>query len=405
MNTSNKALCVLLIGITAVIIANATASAEGAEPPAVPRLVNETKIFALDKSRDIRENRGMHSMRLSPDGKKLLYIRCMTFPGGPATPQPGGIPNRPARARRGYRLVLRDIKTARDTVLPTPASRSDDFVVAVVSMRPFDAAGKTIVMALGIGADDGPIMPGEGQMQLGLYDVASGKLKKLDLTAPIIFPSYDVEGKNLIVLGMVKEKQGTLHVGPVAPADKIKFTQLGIWGLPRSPCPGAPALPLLLPPARDEGQEARRGGSFILYDIKADKRLAVLPTQSVSKLDDYNPQWTADGRYLYYADTETDASPDGGARRKTVTRVWDRTKSAETAVIEGVVPVGPGPGKSAMVLGGLGSGGACIHDAAAEKMFPLLGEGKRLINAQGRFLLYVKQDKDGKKSVYRAMIK
>ena len=398
MNTSNQPLCVLLIGLTAI------ASTEGAEPPAAPKLANETRIFDLDESRDIRENRGMHSMRLSPDGKKLLYIQRVTFPGGPTTPRPRGAPNKPARFRRGYRLVLRDIKAAKDTTLPGAPLRSDDFIVMFVSMRPFSHDGKKLVLPVGTDEDgDGIHNLEKEKMDLVLYDVASGKTAKLDLASPVIFPAFSGDGKQLIVLTMVKEKQGTLHVAPVAPADKIKFRNLSVWGLPRSPCPGAPALPLLLPPARDEGQETRRGGSFILYDIKADKRLTVLPAQSQGKLDDYNPQWTADGRYLYYADTETDASPDGKTRRKTVTRVWDRTKSAETAVIEGVVPVGPGPGKSAVVLAGPGSGGACIHDAAAEKISPL--PEVRFINAQGRFLLYVKQAKDGAKAVYRAEVR
>lgn len=402
MKPRNQPVRTLVIA-TAVIIATAIASAEDAKPPAAPKLVNETKIFDLDESRDIRENRGLHSMRLSPDAALLLYIQRMTFPGGPATPQPRGVPNRPPRPRRGYRLVLRDIKTAKDTTLPGAPFRSDDFAVMFVSMRPFSPDGKKLILPVGTDEDgDGIHNLAKEKMDLVLYDVASGKTAKLDLASPILFPTFSGDGKQLIVLAMVKEKQATLHVAPVAPADKIKFKQLGIWGLPRSPCPAAPVLPLLLPPARDEGQEMRRG-SFILYDIKADKRLAVLPTQSEGKLDDYNPQWTADGRYLYYYDIEEGTAPDGGTRRKTVTRVWDRTKSVETAIIEGVVPVGPAPGKSTVVLMGSGSGGTCIHDAAAEKMSPL--PEVRFINAQGRFLVYVRQDKDGKKSVYRAEIK
>jgi hypothetical protein len=173
--------------------------------------------------------------------------------------------------------------------------------------------------------------------------------------------------------------------------------------MPRSPCPVAAVLPVLLPPSRKQGEAPRRS-SFALYDTKADKQLLMLPTQSGNKLDDYNPQWTADGRYLYYVDSENDESPDGRMRRKSITRIWDRKKAVEHAIIGGAVPVGPAPGKSAMIL--KYKDRSCkVHNAATAKTSALLGEGTRLINANGRFLLYAKQDKEGVESVYRAEMK
>jgi len=394
MKTLKQLTCLL------VVTTGALAWAEDAKPQPGVKIVNETRIFELDDSRNIRENAGVHSMCLSPDAATLLYVQRIA---PAAKPDGGG----PPRNRRGYRLVIRDIKAGKDTVMPGPPSGSDDFLVACVSMRPFDAAGKNIVIPVGIGPADEPVRPGKGQMQLGIYDLAAGKLKKLDLTASVVFPSYDAEGKNLIVLAMVA-RDGRPDMAAskivISPADKIKFKQLGIVGLPRAPCPGGRVLPVLLPPARDESEVARRG-TFILYDTKADKRLLMLPAQSGNKLDDYNPQWTGDGRYLYYVDSEDDPSPDGKMRRKSITRIWDRKKAVEHAIIEDAVPIGPAPGKSAMILKYRKNGRCKVHNTATAKTPPLLGEGTKLINANGRFLLYVKQDKDGTKSVYRAEMK
>lgn len=393
MKTLNQLTCLLVITIASV------AWAEGAKPQPTVKIVNETRIFKLDDSRNIRENAGVHSMCLSPDAKTLLYVQRIA----PAA-KPDG--DDWMQKRRGYRLVLRDIKAGRDTILPGAPSGSDDFLVACVSMHPFDAAGKNIVIPIGIGPSDEPVRPGKGQMQLGIYNLAAGKLKKFDLTASVIFPSYDAEGKNLIVLAMVA-RDGRPDMAAskivISPVDKIKFQKIGITGLPRSPYPVGDILPVLLPPARDQGEATRRG-TFVLYDTKADKRLLMLPTQSGGKIDDYNPQWTGDGRYLYYVDSENDQSPDGKMRPKSITRIWDRKKAVEHAIIEDVVPIGPAPGKSAMIL--KYKDRSCkVHNAATAKTSPLLGEETKLINANGRFLVYVKQDKDGTESVYRAEMK
>lgn len=393
MKTMNLLACLF------VIATGAAAHAEDAKPKPTVKIANETMIFKLDDSRNRRENTGIHSMHLSPDASRVLYVQRVP----PAVKPAGGGPR---RNRRAYRLVLRDIKTRKDTILPGSPSESDDFLVAYVSTRPFDAEGKNLVVPVGLGPADKPLRAGRGQMQLGVYSLADRKLKKLDLTAAMIFPSYDAEGKNLIVLAMsVRDGRHDIASSKLvtSPADKIQFKQIGVVGLPRSPCPGGRVLPVLLPPASGLSGTSSQW-AFILYDTKSDKQLLALPSQS-TRLDDYNPQWTADGRYLYYVDSEKDATPDGRTRHKNIMRIWDRTKGVEHAIIQDVIPVGRGPGKSAMVLVHSKEGRCSVHNAANGKDSPLLGEGTRLINADGRFLLYVKQDKDGTKSVYRAEMK
>jgi len=393
MKTLNRFTCLLIVAIASNVWA------QDAKPQPTVKIVNETRIFELDDSRNVRENAGMHSMRLSPDATMLLYVQ-RSAPAAKANADGA------AQNRRGYRLVLRDIKAGKDTVMPGAPSGSDDFLVAYVSMRPFDADGKNVVIPVGLGPADEPVRIGKGQMQLGSYELATGKLKELDLIGPVVFPSYDAAGKNLIVFAMFMAKGGpdlALSKIVISPSDKIDFKKIGIMGMPRSPCPVGDILPVLLPPNRQDPNAPRKSG-FVLYDTKADKQLLMLPIQSGNKLDDYNPQWTTDGRYLYYVDSENDATSDGKMRRKSITRIWDRKKTVEHAIIENVIPVGPAPGKSAMIL--IYKDRSCkVHNPATAKTSPLLGDGTRLINANGRFLLYVKPDKNGKQSVYRAEMK
>ena len=391
MKTLNQLACLL-------VVTAASGALVQAAKPAGAGITKETLIFKLDKSRDIRENRGLHSMQLSPDGKMLLYVQQAP---------------KAADQDRGYRLVLRDIKAGKDTVLPGAPSGSDDFLVAYTSMNPFDAKGKKLVIP--VAAGDKPVRPGKGTMQLGVYDIKSGKLDKPDLSGPIIFPTYDAGGGNLIVFVMARGEHGPDPAGSkivVSPVDKIKFRKIGIVGLTRSPCPGTSVMPILLiPPNRDAPDGGRGTPKFVLYDTKSDKQLAAPTVHSGSRLDDYNPQWTADGRFLYYFDTEKDSDPDGGIQDKSIVRVWDRGKNIERAIIEGAIPVGPGPGESTMILLKTMSRlkkkgpGYVIDDPTSSKTVSLGGEGIRILYARGGLIVYVKENADDQEQVFHAEIK
>jgi hypothetical protein len=389
MKLLNQLACLL------VIAAVSNAWAEDAKPKPTVKIVKETKIFALDDSRKISENDGMHSMRISPDGKTLLYIQGL----------PRNANNR--NNRRGYRLGIRDIKTGKETVIPGATSRSDDFLVAYVSMQPFDATGKNLVIPICVSDNGEPVRPGKGKMELGIYDITAGKVKKLALTAPVIFPSYDAKGKNLIVFEMFIGNQGPDLASSkivISPVDKIKFRKIGVMGLPRSPCPSGDILPILLPPDQNNPGASRKS-EMVIYDTKGDKKLAMPTVDSGNKLDDYNPQWTGDGRYLYYVDTERDQTPDGNTRHKQIMRVWDRKKSVEVSLAENIIPVGPAPEKTGMIVLGKKNNAYSIHDPASGKMAPILDGKTKIISITGRFMVCVKQDDKGTKTVYRTEIK
>ena len=382
-----------LVVMTAVCLAVTAATGQD-----TPRLGDETEIMTLDKAAKVRENNGMWSMKLSPDLEHLLYIR-----GEQAqVPDDQG----EQRQRTVYRMILRNVATGAEKVLPAAAVDVDDYIVACLSMKLFGPAGRKIVLPLPEKSDGNGIVSiigGGSGMQVGLYDVASGRVDRLDVKGPVIFPSFDGSGKKLIVLSMdVKARSGILYV---TSADKIDLKPLNQWGLPRTPCPTADLMPLLLPPERDGPSKA----GFVLYDLKADAvKFKLLANERGTKLDDYNPQWTADGRCLYYVDMKEEG--DGDSRtRKMFTRVWDVKENKEAGLVDAAVAIGPGPGKTSMVLTAIRSSGpeqrqVLLHDAARSVTWSLAAGSIRPISTQAGRLVYVRMGDDGTETVCVAEI-
>ncbi len=381
------AILLTFLGVLMLVLSTATA-ADG------PKLVNEKQILPDNENWKISENQGINSMRLSPDGKHLLYIRWEKV-------------NDPEenRQRRIYRIVLRNIASGKDKTLPIPAYRNGEIAVIMLSMNVFDTTGKRIVLGVGIDANgDGRHDHRQEKMKPVVYDIASGKTKDLSMQDDIIIPTFDRTGKGFIIIAADKQartgKLITMRTEKASP--KVHH----IWGLPRGVCPAADVLSLLLPPDRNAG----RRENLVLYDLKADKQIAKLPThEKNTKLDDYNPQWTGDGRYLYYVDMKDDAAggPDN-PKTKPITRIWDRKTNKEGGIVDSAIPIGPGPGKTTMVLGKPLKGvmtpkGYILHDAATGKSWPLCDNFKRVITAQGKYVIYVKKTL-GKPGAYMAEI-
>ncbi len=136
---------------------------------------------------------------------------------------------------------------------------------------------------------------------------------------------------------------------------------------------------------------------LILWDLKADKELVQLPTHPRnSVLDDWETQWTPNGRYLCYWDVE-EAATEGQADRprfRAVIRIWDRQAGKLLRTMQDAVPVGPGPAPSMMVMAKRtsdGSGGFLLHDVSSGKEYPLGDASKNLIHACGGKVIYAER--------------
>ncbi len=385
-DTVRVILALLVLASCGVCAAMAPKDDDDKSPAA--KLVDEKVIFKFTSDGDTAPGRDPGSMKLSPDGKRLLYIRRKRLDVGEKD------------SRRAYEVRLRTLAGGEETVLPIPAYTMDDIPRMMISMNVFDAAGKRIVLGIGVDENNNGLHDyRKEKLQAALYDIAKDKVTKLDVTDNIVLPTFDRMGKGLIILATTKDIwTGKLYT---TPADQIKLKELAVLGVPRSTCPTADVVPLLLPPKRDA--EGRRGKwEFVLYDLANDKIAAKLPIHERNTyLDDCNPQWTADGRYLYYVDVKM---VEGRRAPVRLTRIWDRKEGKLAGEIEEAVAVGPGPTKTTMVLWVRRMGSLKIHDAASGKTWKLASNQPiDPASVTSKYILYVRS-KGQERTLCRARI-
>lgn len=363
-----------------------------------PKLVGEKQIMQIDDKIVHRQFRGAWCMRLSPDGRRVLYLRKKTY----KTTRPNGT----VEPREGYKPVLRDLTSGKDTPMPVAALSDADAATMWLSMTVFDPAGKTLVVPACQDANNNgcmdPAPPDSEKCKPGLYDIASGTLKTLDLEAGVIFPTFSPDGKMLVVTAIeVKAETVKVHV---TPTDKINFRLLSKQGFIRGVCPTSDLMAIVL---IANGKDLR-GAKFILYDLKADTIKAELADgKHVAWVFGCKPQWTGDGRYLYYFGF-VDEQVEGKTRSKSVTRIWDAKAGKEAGVLADVVPIGPGSGKNTMVLS-KGQEQEIVLHAQGDKtlgrgLHSLGDDSVRPISTQGKWLLFIRKDEDGTETARMAEI-
>lgn len=383
--------------LAALLVLAAGAGARGAEPG----LANE-KLVLTGNLDSIINRRSWHrcQLRLSPDGRKLLYSRAVG--GAVDGADPDG-----RRKEQKYDLILRDLTDGKETVLPIgPVDRG--FRSVPTRFNPFDPASRSLLlyrMRREVSPD------GRGvriAMSLLRYDIAPGRAAELSLPAGRIFGIFDATGRNLVAA-----------IGPdvhlVSLAD-MKLKKLGIRGFPQSVCPAGnvvsvfvPPLPRPRPPRPAPGERLRRRqgppAELVLYDVESDKQVAHIPTHERNRsLDDLASQWTRDGRYLYYYDVETYV--EGGTERlRPLVRVWDCKAGRRVGQQSEMLAVGAAPAPSSMVLVKREpkTAEAFLHDAVTGALRQI-GGAIQVQHAAGGRIVYVKRDAAGNEGIYVADI-
>jgi len=332
-------------------------------------------------------------MRLSPDGTKLLYARSRIGDD----------------KKQAYHLILRDISTGKDKELKIPGYGSSEIVGITLSGNIFDPAGKRLAIGVGIDTNKNGRRDSRGSepeiMQAMIYDLATDKTTRIGPEAMLVMASFNRTGKGLVLATMnMRTHLCDLYTTPM---DKVKLRKLDLQCVPRIICPTADILALRLPASMVNGKWVKyRIG---LCDLDTGKLAAELPPLSRGNgIDDYGPQWTADGRYFYYVvrDRHFGKRTIETPREKKESRIWDQTKARSLPTIHNMLPVGPGPTSTTMVLTPYPKRDkVMIHDAAEGKTWTVAGENLRPVCSEGEYILYVKTDKQGKKILYRGKIK
>ncbi|MCP4374723.1 MAG: hypothetical protein GY794_00875 [bacterium] len=372
----------VFLGTLAVTFAVVCGRALGADKAA--KIVDEKVLFTVSKDVYTWGKAGFRSMRLSPDGTKLLFARHQ---GDYSTGY--------------YQFVLRDIKAGTDKVLEIAGHKHGEFVAITLSGKVFDPAGKRLAIGAGIDTNKNGQHDIRGQnpekMQAVIYDLATGKItKKIGPTAMLVMTSFDRTGNGLVLGAMNRPGECKMYFTPV---DKIKLRELDLKGLPRGICPMANVMAVRQFPGMVGGK--RVGHRMGLFDLVTGKMGVYLPLRERNSIDDYGPHWTVDGRHLYYVGTDRQRD-----RNMKESRIWDRTGGKELASIPYMLPVGPGPTATTMILTPHPKRNKLVvHDALAGKTWPVTGAKIKPICSEGKYIIYVKRNKEGKDVLYRGQIK
>lgn len=387
----------------AVEPADKESPATGSEQAA--HLANERMILSGDtsavKGSSIFESQeGL--FKLSPDGNKLLFYRA----------EPAEEPAEENGRKGIVRLVLRDLTDGSETLLPFPAlpKRLVQYLPMMsFSNNPFDKTGTKIVMGVGIDTDENGIFDLQTEkMQAVVFDFTTSKTTNLSATGLVVTASYDNTGDRYIVSAIDQGEHVKIRL-LLADTDQLNWQEHVLSGYPRAISPGIDLI-MLLKASEVHGRELPT--DLLLYNTRERKETATLPAfNKMGALSMYTyvfvPQWTASGEHLHYIDIF--GFPDDPRHGTTV---WQRRSQTVIKQLPNVVPIGPGPTKSSMVLmrvdevkeGGSRVIGIVVHDASNNQTWEIPLPDTRILGTHGSHVIYTRKDKAGKEAVYMAEI-
>ncbi len=376
-----------------------------------PRLVNEKLLLGPDESRDVDAD-----MALLHGGGKLVFCKR----------QMGQVPKADETGtERGsvYRLWEIDLAGGTKRALPIPARMGSDPVELDDMLRLAVPSPDGVRMLLPSGVDangDGIFDHRREKSQWVIYHADTGEVEPVKgLPEGFIWPQFDRTGKGLIV-AVADQRARTVEVF-ARPLAGGKMTELAMGGAPLAICPAADLLVVV----RNLGQPPLKPymkQDIVLHDSKSGRWLPLPAHEQYAQTPIKRAAWTANGRYLYYADMKGRSPGEGRALRdeRSITRVWDRAASKEAGLLDYAVPVGHGPGQSTMLLGKAFPyrphvpAVPMLHDPAGGGLWALMDvpEPKepnaplpvRLCCARGKHILYFRTAADGKRGLYLAEI-
>lgn len=156
---------------------------------------------------------------------------------------------------------------------------------------------------------------------------------------------------------------------------------------------------LRLPPKEGE-RRSRHASSLQIWNMTTNTKVTELPVHpDNAKLDDIESEWTSDGRYVYYTDIKGERCD-----RTLIARVWDVEANKEKTVIDNALSVGPGPGKSTMVMVRIEDnkiGEMFLHCTDGNREIPFGTPDMRLVHAWSDKIIYTRPE-NGIEVVYTA---
>ena len=389
----------ILLASLLVVTVFAASAAERA------RLANEKMIFSGDteaiKGSSIFDGqKGL--LKVSPDGRKLLFYR----------EEPGKLNGLNGVAR----MVLRDLTDGSETLLPFPAlpARLVNYLpMLAFANNPFDKTGSKIVLGVGIDADkNGTFDARTEKMQAVVFDVTTSETKNLAVTGTFVTAGYNSEGNRYIVSTYDQGEPAKIRL-LLSRTDPVRWQEHVLSGSPRAISPNIDRIMLLKTAELKFGRRSREFPSdWVLYDTGKRKEAVTLPASKIQgALSMYTlvfvPRWTTLGGHLHYIDVlGLPNAPRHG------TRIWERRSQTVVKDLPNVVPIGPGPTRTSMVLmrvnevkeSGSRVIGIVVHDASSNQTWEIPLPDTRILGTHDRRVIYTRKDKAGKEAVYMTEI-
>ena len=371
-----------------------------------PKLVNEKLLL-----------RGCPDVVLAHGGQKLVYSKYKRT----EIPKKNGSGTETGSIDR---LWILDIASGDSKHLPVPAVMGSDPLELdnVLRSNVLSPDGEKLLLPSGIDANKDAIFDHRrAKRQWVIYHFGTGKTELVrGLPDGIVWPQFDRTGKGRIVT-VVNIGTRTVEVYTRALTDSKK-QGIPVSGFPIAICPAADLFAMVRSLGRPP-QKSYMRQELALYNMKSGK-LFKLPTHDrYAETPIKRAVWSSDGRYLYYTNVKfrgKNESRRESREKRSITHVWDRMAGKEIALIDHASPIGPGPGKSTMVLGKVFDQQPYIpavpmlHDASTGKLWILMevAAHKNLEEplpvhtyfARGKYIVYYRSGREGRGALYLAEI-
>ena len=346
------------------------------------KLSNQKKLFAAGQIVD--KNRKMEPVwaaRLNPAGTHLIY------------PVPITVETEKQETR--YDLEVFDLSNS--TRNRIGVSLSQGFETVFTRFNCFDPSGLQLAAFRDRPQDESSLEDNHvsQQTEIVLYDLKENKLLPTGLYGPNQFGRFDHTGKWLFMQrGNAKASLSDFRMQPIS-----------LPGWIHSPSMYSEYATVFVSsrlPAKEGERRPRRVSGLQIWSLTTNTKLAELPVHPDNdRLDDVGSEWTGDGRHVYYFDIRGERDD-----RTPLARIWEVEANKEKPVIEDALSVGPGPGKSTMVMVRVEEnkvGGMFLHCADENREIPFGTPDMKLIHAWGNKIIYVQPD-NGIETVYAADI-
>ncbi|MFP4052439.1 MAG: hypothetical protein ACLFV7_01080 [Phycisphaerae bacterium] len=356
------------------------------------------------------------SPQLSPDGRYLLYPTAVgdTPADENQAANQAGLQGVMRWLSEPVKIMLRDLETGKDRRLPvgTPP-RSLALLGGLAS--PFGGDPNTLVLPKLLETKTPARgMPDPRSMALLLYDIPSGKVRRLPVRAAGALAILSPDGERLAVTVAKKADRMTelpeIRLGPV---DGNEFNEAAVKGIVMGFGPAGKNMVVFQPPYTPAvpRHANKKRARLLLYNIETGKstNLPVAVRGIPRGKGDF--EWMAKGKYLAYPDVEKYMKNPGAnqeEKRRIVTRIWDVSGGKPLTDLPQLIPVGPGPTEKSLLCrknrGVLSGEGIWLYDHAARKITRVDRRNELLLDTNGSKIVYGIVDKNELK-VYVADLK